>query len=489
MKKRTWFIVLCLLLMLNASAATVKYTIISRTAVEASGTEPEDSYVTYYQSCAGQKGQMTAGSYTQLTIHVEQDMVVSGLTLEMHSNTSSGGGSLDVFADKQHAFNLPTNYFNTDTWAGTYTTTFIPLDFFFSEPITAHDSLRIILAAFDNSIYVRSYTLTYNMGPKHRYTVMFDDHVNTRPWSIHEREGGSGVVLPKVADQNEWYFYGWSENVFNSPTSTKPIVYMAGETYYPHENMLLHAVYTDAQTAFWTQTIVPTSGLYLMAVSRDSCMAYGKINSQKKLSTMRWIPTMNSDSLYICTLEEFPESSVYEINFMPDSMAVIRHYASSSLIASRKNALAKDSTAWHYRILPDNSFAFYVPEDDIYAYTLLSTYGTSVNTWDSLWISCDRYNLQSVRKDGLILFNLDNQPREGEALYTSYPVMTAIDDLKNQSLIMTNGILKNESGDWLMLYSCTGLLVLSTNTDIPMQYLPHGIYILQTKDGRLKIRL
>lgn len=85
--------------------------------------------------------------------------------------------------------------------------------------------------------------ITVNAGTK--YTVTFDAQTGTcGTASLTEEVYQGGVTLPSATcSMAGWVFAGWAEAAVKN-TTTKPILYAAGETYYPTEAKTLYAVYT-----------------------------------------------------------------------------------------------------------------------------------------------------------------------------------------------------------------------------------------------------
>ena len=79
------------------SILTATYSLSSTTLVEVSGDVPTGSTYTYERSAtSGQKGQMTEGNSTRLHLEGWDGCTIHSIDLQMHSNKSSGRGSLQV---------------------------------------------------------------------------------------------------------------------------------------------------------------------------------------------------------------------------------------------------------------------------------------------------------------------------------------------------------------------------------------------------------
>ena len=73
---------------------TATYTLVSTTAVEQTGNAPDNATYTFERTAtSGQRGQMTAGNSTTLTLAGWENTTIRSISLEMHSNSKSGAGS------------------------------------------------------------------------------------------------------------------------------------------------------------------------------------------------------------------------------------------------------------------------------------------------------------------------------------------------------------------------------------------------------------
>ena len=152
---------------LNVWGEEVTYTIKSLTAVTTSGTAPAGSSVTY-KSTYSSINQLTAGNSMTLTLSNCDRCRITGLTLSMRSNKSGGSGYLTMKAGTTTLATIGSEKiaatfkeFNPD---GAYTTTYVnvPVTLTNSDYIIQEgEDLTIIVAATVNSLYVKSFTITY----------------------------------------------------------------------------------------------------------------------------------------------------------------------------------------------------------------------------------------------------------------------------------------------------------------------------------------
>ncbi len=88
-------------------------------------------------------------------------------------------------------------------------------------------------------------TVTINFEAIPTYTVTFNaEGGSCGTTSATETIGGAGVTLPSATiELDGWVFAGWAA-ASQTSTQNRPILYLAGETYYPTDNVTLYAVYS-----------------------------------------------------------------------------------------------------------------------------------------------------------------------------------------------------------------------------------------------------
>lgn len=88
-------------------------------------------------------------------------------------------------------------------------------------------------------------TVTINFEAIPTYTVTFNaEGGSCGTPSATETIGGAGVTLPSATiELDGWTFAGWAA-ASQASTQNRPILYLAGETYYPTDNVTLYAVYS-----------------------------------------------------------------------------------------------------------------------------------------------------------------------------------------------------------------------------------------------------
>ena len=262
-------------------ATTVTYTISSKNTLTVSGTKPTGSLAsiveTYGTSC-----QMTSGNSQTLTLSGYNGCRVTKITLSMHSNKSSGGGKLSYSTDGGNTYTYIVgsassgSSFNSSYWYGDWSQDYVNI--VKTVDITPGTSNFVIkVAATANSLFCKSYTLTYESTTPH--TVTLGDTGET----LTETAAGSGVTLPTRSDVSPYTFMGWSTANNTTETSTAPTVFSAG-SYYPSANVTLYPVYRryggSEQVVKWTKTAMGslTAGTYAL-LTPDGHAFNGSISS------------------------------------------------------------------------------------------------------------------------------------------------------------------------------------------------------------------
>ena len=135
------------------SILTATYTLNSTTTVKQSGTAPESSVATYERtSSTGQKGQMTAGNSTRLELRGWDDYIIKEVELQMHSNTSSGAGSLSLVIGNDTLWQIDNQPFSDDVWAGNYSTDWLSIAKSMNTLVEENECIEINISATENSL-------------------------------------------------------------------------------------------------------------------------------------------------------------------------------------------------------------------------------------------------------------------------------------------------------------------------------------------------
>jgi len=147
----------------NVWATDVTYTVTSTSAVSKSGTAPDGATATY-RSTYSSKCQLTGGNSMTLTLSGYAGKKITGITLSMKSNTSKGAGTLSVKAGETTIASISDSKFNTSSWNGAWSTSYVDVSVSMSNnsyAIQSNENVVITIAATENSLYCESFKLTY----------------------------------------------------------------------------------------------------------------------------------------------------------------------------------------------------------------------------------------------------------------------------------------------------------------------------------------
>ena len=137
------------------------YTVTAVDSVSESGV-PSESSASYSQNYST-KGQLTSNKTATLTLSGYDGKVITGITLNMHSNGSSGGGSFTAVAG---ATNLAYTSGSFNTWYDndSYGTSWRNINVSMindTHIIGTGEDVTLTITASANSLYINSYTVTY----------------------------------------------------------------------------------------------------------------------------------------------------------------------------------------------------------------------------------------------------------------------------------------------------------------------------------------
>ena len=447
-----------MLLGLIFSILTATYSLSSTTSVEATGAIPRGSTYTYERSATtGQKGQMTAGNSTRLNLKGWDACTIHSIDLQMHSNKSSGKGSLQVRVGNKVIWSIADEDFSSSNWAGSYTAEWVDITKEIQHIVPTDADIDIIISATENSLYIDSYTIKYTEAPARCYTVDFVTGLDTFPHMLTQTTIGAPVVLPTWKDTLDWHFLGWSEEDVLEST-TKPTVLPAGTTYFPVKNTTLWAVYSDSEEL--KSEIDYQSDNYIITMHNDftesilgvgcgMAMFGGVSNGEVALREIRM--AQRDDGRY--TLDSpVNKDMVYYVEFVSDSTLTLKHSSSNTDVGYVKRSLSDTQSLWQYRVLNDGSLMVY------YAYqekTYILYFGSGINGTSEYMSAYSQPALVDLyTKGALILFPAV------VTHYTSWPLGKR-DSVKD---IM----VQKDSGEWIYRF---------------------GLYELHVKDRKKTLQL
>lgn len=138
------------------------YTITGKDTLAQTGVVPTDSSASLVETYGTSK-QMTSGNSQTVTLTGYGCTKITQITLSARSNAKGGAGNFTYSLDGGNTYTdiIATAAFNTDSWNGAWSTTYVPI--VKAVDIVVSDSATLILkvAATANSLYVESYALTW----------------------------------------------------------------------------------------------------------------------------------------------------------------------------------------------------------------------------------------------------------------------------------------------------------------------------------------
>jgi len=146
---------------------TVTYTIATTSSVTPSGDAPSGSSATFVNTYTNNKVQITKTNSQTLTLSGFEGATITGLTLSMHSNKSSGSGTFSMVAGTTTlaAISLVTNWnswYNINAWSQTDFQDVIVVLTNDSYVIKKDEDVVITISCINNnSLYNQSFTITY----------------------------------------------------------------------------------------------------------------------------------------------------------------------------------------------------------------------------------------------------------------------------------------------------------------------------------------
>lgn len=390
------------------SVLSATFSLSSTTTVDVSGKVPSGASHEYARSATtGQKGQMTAGHSTCLSLTGWDGCTIRSVALQMRSNKSSGKGSLSVRVGSDVIWSIANEEFASSAWAGEYTTEWVNVQKDVECVVSSGSKVEIIISASENSLYIDSYTIIYEEAPLQCYSVDFKTGLDAVPTRLMQSAVGEPVVLPEWRDTLEWRFLGWSEEEVLD-TSISPTFMAAGTSYVPSRNTILWAVYTDGDEAI--QTVDYQSDTYVIAKRDEMTEAilgtgYGMAMysgvEENKVALRAVQMSLTEDGLY--RLETAVRKDMaYDVHFESDSTLTLRHVQSNMYIGYLEKQLCAEQSLWRYRVLEDGSILlYYFNANDSYALY----FGAGVNGMNQdISAYAQRVMVDKWIDDALVLF-------------------------------------------------------------------------------------
>lgn len=346
--------------------STVTYTVTSRTAVSTTGTAPTNSSASFVNTYTGNnKDQMTGSNSQTLTLSNYNGYQITGLTLSMKSNGSSGSGKLRYSTDGGTSWTYLVGSaqsgvaFNDAAWHGSYTTTYTNVTKSPLNIICGTSNIVIKIEATANSLYCQSYTVTYEAAktldhisvttPPTKTTykigepVDLTDMVVTATYTDESTENvtskctfnpASGATLDSSGDQNIAISYSGKNTtqaitvasvtglaVKTAPTTVK---YRIGD-YLDLTGLVLTATYSDEGTKDITDfTASPADGSALNTSGNvDVTLSYYGQNCTQRVT----VGNLSSITYNATGVGAFANTTYTEKDtFNPEGLVITAHF-------------------------------------------------------------------------------------------------------------------------------------------------------------------
>ena len=433
------------------SILTATYTLSSNNTVNQEGVVPAYSNYDFERtSTTGKKGQMTEGNTTHLRLSGWDGCAITGVTLEMHSNSKSGAGSMTMKIGKKEVWSIEEEPFSSDSWAGKYSSEWVDISQTMKVVVGNYEMIDIVITATENSLYVNSYTIEYESPPPTCYTVSFVTGMDSVPTSIVQGDIAAPILLPEWRDTAQWYFLGWSEMEINDSRAV-PDLWEAGSEYIPRGNTYLWAVYSDVEEV--TAVDDYQSGKYVITMWDASTEYYAKTGMAMCGSIVEAeVPLVETNMMLnslgkCCLMTRIEDHMIYELEF-EDSTLSIKHVVSEKPIGHLGTRLDYTENKWQYKVLNDGSLVVYLTDvGSTNTYAL--RYSVSTNYDERpLVAKVQQMDVANWETDGFWLFPIIN-PK-----YTSWPfgknIIPEEGDLETTSSILSEGTYVMHLGGYVL---------------------------------------
>lgn len=155
----------CIVRVSDGSELSATYTVTSSTTIATTGDVPSGSTADY-ESTYGTKFQLTAGNHMTLTLSGYANYKITGITLSMRSNGSSGAGSFSASVGNTSISSIADAAFSDPIWNGQYTTSYVDITptITTEKTVGRNEIVELTINATTNSLYCQSFTITYEPG-------------------------------------------------------------------------------------------------------------------------------------------------------------------------------------------------------------------------------------------------------------------------------------------------------------------------------------
>ena len=421
-----------LLLPIRVCGEVMTATVTSYNAVEMSGDVPGEVWAAFDNENHS-KGQVTEGKTATLTMGGWPNCTVSKVVIYLHSNKSGGAGTITLLVDEKIRFSVSGSM---KDWVGAYSTETVPFALEGNWEILYNQTVRLMLTGTQNSIYIESIEVHYQIAPARPYCLTLNYSSRTRLETLEQCEDsiGAGIVLPAVEDltdsTEQWVFAGWyPDEVF---TSVEPQIYKAGTLFYPRHDDQLWAVYCNGNEQGAIPQCTERTDNEVVIVQRNddlpdvhvpNYMMAGAVEENGVPAIEPIIDTTEDGTAYL-TADYIPYSYRYIIQWRHHEEGIdsarIYHPFSQTYVGWSGTKLEANEKWWQVGYAGRSSFYFYHDENaQSQAYVLWesSVYDHYTETVAQLFTVL-RIRTNTIQ-EGLLLFDVSELPTTSPVLYWS----------------------------------------------------------------------
>ena len=237
--------------------SVMSFTVTSKECVTADGIWPYSMEANYH--CTYKKGHVRQGDTAVIAVSGLDNITIEKVEVEMRSNKSSGSGTFYVKVNGRDV---------AYKWIAELTDTLTTIDLGIAPQIGVNE-IEVSLVGITNSLYINKYIFRWSQGTTHTVTL------NKGNETI-DALSGAEIELPKMDDEGEWAFIGWTDRPFYVKNEPLQTLLPAG-TYRPADDITLWAVYEYQPR--WENRIATDlqDGVYIYANASSGMAMQGSV--------------------------------------------------------------------------------------------------------------------------------------------------------------------------------------------------------------------
>ncbi len=367
LRLRILFLSLVLVPALYVHAGVITATVTSKTEASVGGDESGRIGATY-STTGSTKDRLTAGAQATMTLTDLPNGTIDYIAVYMHSNKSSGIGTLSLKMNSVQIASVADKKFCE--WPGQtdFVTDYVPVWFYGPWEIEDGSTLSLQISASANSLYFSGIEVSLTEGAPSPCTVTFSWNTEDgdKQTTKTEKSVGAGIELPScelksfMLEGEEWRFAGWCRDRVVAHMKSEPALLYAEKVFYPSRNCTLYAVYKTVNSAAPVmQDTLYESGLFAMVMrSGDGYnMASGDVK-EKQIATKPCSVEMQTDGRYQLLQDYVSAEARYWVEF-DEQMLTITNALTDATIGHTTTDLAANSASWNWRKGINHSVAIY----------------------------------------------------------------------------------------------------------------------------------